>query len=321
MDISEVIDYSAVSDYIKCPRFFYFRHVRNWTSDVDVILDLVFGSAVHAGLEFGYEVLKADPNATLDDIMSVAAKATEFEWNEEGGGTFNDADCFPKNLGRAIDLVHLNFKTYLEQDRQWEVVGTEVPFEIMLGENLPRYIGRKDAKLRKDGVTKILEHKTTKSLAGIWADSFQSNYQVEGYITEEKLLTDDQVIVDINGLCTQKSKIDCTRLPISRQNIAVNRFILEMSMIVEQILNDKKMLQVDIAAGDRCHTMHAFRRNCGLSCTAWMRKCPYMDVCLARMNPETWDAPPAGFKVEEWDPRDHAAKKEARLKDGLSGLI
>ena len=94
--------YSKLADYLRCPAYFYFRHVAEVEGQVDA--DTVIGGAVHAGIE---QVLRAKAGLPAEDpAEAVAGKVmTEAPYlapNDDG--TPVDPDALTKEATKLVQV-------------------------------------------------------------------------------------------------------------------------------------------------------------------------------------------------------------------------
>lgn len=311
MNYREELDYSSLSETLLCPRRFYFRHIRHLVKDSGSNIDLLFGLCAHAGQESSFKLLKAQPETPIIKLIQASEQGILACWDKKGGEAFNGIDTFPKSKSRAIDLCAEFWIRNFSELLAWEIIGTEVSFAIPLGQGLPTYIGRMDAVLRhriKKQLLQINEYKTTKSASDIWFAGFENNIQTEGYLTAGKLFYDLVPTVKVYGLVTQKTKIDLVSYPITRTDHSTDRTLDDLRTLALDILVQLQILEAfrEQSEAQNPHAiMPCFRRRPGMSCTAWMRRCPYMDLCMCRNNPDSWIEPPQGYVISEWNPRDH----------------
>lgn len=322
MDFSKEIDYSSLSDYILCPRKFFFRHILCLTPDTIPSLDLVFGQAFHFGLEKAHQAWASNPELSALDLTTVASECLNLFWESEAAPWFDSDASFPKSPGRAADMFHNYFQRFYDSDKKGKILGVETPFTINLGLDLPDYIGRLDLPIEFDGWLYIYEHKTSKYVSDTTIAGFENSLQAEGYLTAGYLYYDKIPRVLYNIFLCQKTKIDFTRHQVTRRKEAIDRFLLEVSHHAAKINFEIAQYEDDLLEGrldSKTDILPYFlRANATLACTNYFRKCPYFDLCMMRNNPALWrNNPPQGFKIEEWNPREHEKATKERLKEKM----
>lgn len=311
-------DNTMVECFRRCPRKYYFRHVRNWTPQ-SISAALVFGLSWHEAMDSVWASDKFDKNAIVKDAM----EAFVASWKKEGMNT-DDATqmtLYPRSIGRAHEmLVH-----YIDKYSDWlkaiELIHVEVPFSVPLGlntvldTNQVLYMGRldkvfKDPRLNNQVV--ICDHKTTSSDASNWYESFSPNSQVDGYLYAGKMLYGDNfwgMLIDgatvMKGTKGKEKRSDrdmpigisFPRIPISRQLNQLDAWHWEVTDTISAIIADTEMLDRIVDAP----YLPTFPKNT-TSCFCY-GSCIYKDICKMIANPHTEQlSTPDGFIESKWSP-------------------
>lgn len=330
MNFEEIIDYSALSTYIECPRKFLFNYMMHLSS-LKKNLNLVFGSAWHYGLEKVYKEIKTRdekklPLLTPQEATVISTKAFQALWQaEEAPEEWPNEDAiFPKSPGHATNVYYEYWKEFLEEDnKEWQVIGIEEPFFIDLSKiksGLPSYIGRMDLILQnreKPQIIKIIDHKSAKMVTKITNTSYQTSFQTLGYVAAGGMFFNQLPSMEYNVALFQKSKIAFHRYLYNIRKAQVNDFFHELISHVERLLNDIKQLHIDITElTDRNDSLNCFARNRGIACTSYMSPCRYFDLCQIRNNPLDWfQTLPQGFARKEWNPNKHEKEIRNKIRD------
>lgn len=318
MNYTEEIDYSSLSTYQLCPRKFFFQYVLNLRKTGRPSIDLIFGAAWHYALEKGYQALSETAELSPNDLTKVSVDAFNHHWKVEGEEHFDPEASYPKSPARAADMLNAYWQTFADEDRKLEIIGTEVPFSIALDKDLPKYVGRLDmAGLTKEGWLLIYEHKTAKFYNDVTQIGFENSLQAEGYLTAGHIYWENIPRVIYNVALCQKTKIDFFRQPVTKRDIVIDRFLVELRTWVERLLADLTIYQ-EVKFTSKEEPPEIFpRSNATTACTNYFRRCEYYDLCMYRVNPmEYADKLPEGFMISEWNPHEHVI--QIRKKLGVS---
>lgn len=120
-EFNGIVDNSMLSDYKKCPRYFYHRHLEHLA-----VLDPMseykqcFGSAFHLGLEIWYEGIKNGIDPLDEDLRTKAVNdAKELFNNFEGADQYGV--CTLERLEVYLRLYFVRF-----QKENFKVIETEI---------------------------------------------------------------------------------------------------------------------------------------------------------------------------------------------------
>lgn len=299
--------------------FQYMMHLRKGFKNID----LVFGGCYHYGLEVPYQEMIINPNLSVIDATDLSTAACNKLWSIEGAAQWPDQDLiFPKSPGHAANMFNKYWKRFLKMDQEKQcVIAVEKPFSIDLSfkfPGLPAYIGRIDLIWEglKNAIS-IWDHKTAKALYAIGMTSYTMAYQTDGYLTAGNLFFDRIPGMVYNIHLCQKSKIDFHRYYINKRKFAIEQFLQDLVIYVKELMDQITLFEHELETKtDRNDFIESFRRRPGTACTAYMRTCPYFDLCKMRNNPLLWNnAPPQGFSCHEWDPDDHEADMRKKLSE------
>lgn len=322
MDYSKQMDYSSLSTYLSCPRKFFFKYILCLQKDGVPSIDLIFGSCWHFGMECAYRYLKANPDTSITQLTEVALEGFNAMWNRDAAQWFYPDATFPKSPNRARDMYYKYFDMFMPQDRGKKIIGIEEPFALHISEDLPIYIGRMDLVLEDEsGNLEIHEHKTSKFNSPIIFTGYEVSLQTEGYLTVGHIYYDALPRIMYNQSLCQKTKVDHTRYPITKNRHAIERFLSDYRFYMLQIQANMRafedwMERAGTDAYEKTAIMPCFYRNAGYACTMYFRPCEYLDLCQMRNNPMTFgERPPQGFTVDEWHPDKHDVKNADLLKE------
>jgi hypothetical protein len=307
-------DNTRVSAFFKCPRMYYYRHMRGWAREGNRIA-LAFGGAWHVMME----IVWTKANEDISDVVltDLADAAFREKWREEGFGpdAINLDD--KRNPGLARDLC----LAYLEKYRAWlkkvTVLCNEQPFAIPLGQTADGtpifYIGRWDKVwLDPNKSVYVGEHKTTSlyrksgrtaPFAVEFLQSFSPDSQVDGYqfgalAAFGKMFRG--VIVD--ACMVHKTVRGFTRIPVQRALANLESWAFDVTYWINELYDNAAML-AEVDKGDaylRCFPKRTEQ------CFHKYGSCAFLQLCkYGSPNPEEMTELPEGFIYSPWDPFEH----------------
>lgn len=159
------LDYSTLTNFMRCPRMHYWRMHHHITTDG---IALKFGKAFHDGM--------AVWNMTKDSMASILKfKEAMKDITEED----------PKrNLTSGVEAFLAYFERW--KDEEYETIDVEVGFAIELESHHGAFtfIGKIDRIMDSPSMgIGIMEHKTTTIAGDGWLNRADPNLQMDGYIT------------------------------------------------------------------------------------------------------------------------------------------
>jgi len=306
-------DNTRVSAYKRCPRYFYYRHIKDWARE-GTSPPLVFGSSWHEAMDVVWELLSQNKH-DHEDVAKAAWLKFNDKWTEEGMTPWEEMDDEEqRRLGARTPMVALEMLyEYIDQRQKilcsedFELISIEQPFAVPLDptdESL-FYVGRLDKVFRWRGKVLGGEHKTTSSykrgeppFRSSFLDSFSPNSQVDGYIHALHMLYGE----DAKGIWVDAALVHKTEhsgfawVPVERQFSQLDSWLNETLTWIEKLENDKTLLQE--GSGDKSY-LPSFPKNTN-NCMDYAG-CPYLELCKMWPNPENKDTP-LGYKEEHWSP-------------------
>jgi hypothetical protein len=311
-------DNTRISAFFKCPRSYYFRHVRHWRREGNKVA-LAFGGAIHSAMEVIWD--NAKKVDTPNELLQLAMEAFYAKWQAEGFSLDTIDLSEKRNPGLAMDILAAYLDQYLSWLRGIEVLAIEQPFVIpvmhMEEEDLyVHYIGRWDKVWKdKNGCIFVGEHKTTSlyrkagNFAKEWIESFSPDNQVDGYSYAAYSVYGDAVRgVMIDGILVHKTVRAFTRIPISRSMKNLDAWHWGIQYWINEVIENHKML------GAAREAMEAYEEIAFLPCFPQRTEhcahkygqCQYLEICkYLDANPERVITPPVGYVKEVWDPFSH----------------
>lgn len=319
-------DNTRISDYRRCPRYFYFRHERGWVRDTTDPA-AAFGISWHSAMDsLWHDIALGTDHYDKEKILLGAYKAFCNTWAEEGMTPAGDIGpeefdrLRARHPGTALEMLY----AYFEQREDFiktkiTLLAIERPFAVPLDPNDPTlfYVGRVDKELEWNGHVYPLDHKTTANYAklggfkSVFLDSFSPNSQVEGYIFSGKVEHGEKLKgVLIDAALVHKTEQAFKLIPIEKQFEQIDAWLWETHDWIGKIEDDKVKLP---DTNSRQPYMSAFPKNTN-SCFLYNKACPYLDVCRMWPNPVGKDTPP-GFREDKWSPFEKLGLSELGLAE------
>lgn len=269
-------DYTKMSTFMTCRRKFHYRMQRGLVGKVPPVA-ADFGKAIHKGLDVWYAT----------GVLEPAIETFKAEFTEQEDDT--------KRTHKMGEWILRNYHdTY--QDQPFKVLKCEHEFCIPLG-NGNNLIGRIDKIIEWDGVTWVMDHKTTSQLGPQFFRMHTPNLQFDGYTWAAHRLgyTNCQgVLVDAilvaKGLLETSSRAKLS--PLARD------FAVRTQDDLADYVNHAWAVQRDIKL---CEDSGEWTPNFD-ACT-YYGECPYRRICKEPKDIRE-KVIEMDYRVEHWDPRD-----------------
>lgn len=142
---------NQVADYLRSPREFWLFHVLQLPKGP--FHSLVYGSAIHAALEYFYKYRMSGKKVTVSDLITVF----EQSWQSEG---FVSAD-HEKTLFETGKLALRKYYA-ANQNNPQKPLAIEQPFELQIPDLKTVIVGRYDAVFKSKGGVEIRDFKTSR---------------------------------------------------------------------------------------------------------------------------------------------------------------
>lgn len=321
-------DNTRISAYRRCPRFYFYRHVKHWEVDAKRI-PLIFGECWHRAMDMVWRELieGLDLQTVVEDAYAEFVDA----WVQQGMPHPREIDyelekeLSPRTPGRAQEML-IAYAAKRQQSLQsgdFELLACEKPFAVPLDPEVDNlfYIGKMDKVVKRRGKHGVIEHKTTTAykktdsenkIRTTFVDSFSPNSQVDGYLYAMHMMFPGDVFgVWVDASLVHKTEESFMFIPVERQLAQLDAWLWETRSVIDQIEANKDAL-AGISASDKY--MSAFPKNTN-SCFDFNSACPYLELCKAWPNPAGKPLPP-GFIEEEWDPLKHIGTLPEEVKNG-----
>lgn len=309
-------DNTRISDFKRCPRYFYFRHVRDWVPDRKS-MPLIFGSCWHEAMDTIW-ANHATAFSNQKVVVRQAYDAFVAKWLAEGMTHPDELspdeidEMTPRTPQIALEMLYayVEAREHIFTNPSFKLIDIERPFAVPLDPNDPAlfYVGRLDKVFQFQRAVRIGEHKTSSSykkdggFRSDFLDSFTPNSQIDGYLYAQRLIYGETAAsVWVDAALVHKSVHDAfTFIPIERQTSMIDSWLWTVHFWIDQIENNKAAL--DSPEHVEGEYMAAFPQNTG-SCGNY-GGCPYADICRTIANPHKESGPPLGYREEHWSPFD-----------------
>lgn len=307
-------DNSMLSSFKECPRKFYLRHIRGWTSQ-GISMPLTFGLSWHDAMDVLWGSYGKMPD---DELLIKASQQFSKTWQEQGLPPPADltVDQLDKYGARTPFVAAEMLYEYLKKRKDtfdnpsFKLEAIEQPFAIPIypDNNNVWYIGRLDKVFHLNGSRIIGEHKTTSEykIDGGFKTSYLEGWspsaQIEGYMFAGNMYFNGGVrYVWVDAALVHKKVHTAFKfIPISANMSSLDGWLWEARNWIEQVNTEKAKLEDGAAKG---HMMQCFPRNTD-ACTGKYGPCTYKNICGNVDNPHNLEHPPEGYIVKFWSPFD-----------------
>lgn len=304
----EILDSSKISEYMECPRKFFFRYVMGW-SPTKPSLHLEFGSAWHKAMEY----LNINGRSSKN-VISAWELATEYlRENYPDYGEVQKG----KTCSNMFSALRHYVKVYSADNHirlHTEVAGTVPISDKRVLHFRTDYIYQAEMDLKHPAIYSI-DYKTGSRLSpqwlNQWANSFQMNTYYHamcayyGYDKFKGMIVDGTHFTgELEKETPDFSKI-FVRVPIKKTEVQLKLWLYEANYWVDRIEDSMTTLKT---ASPHDDALYCFPR-VGGSCTKYAG-CPYLNYCQLVPNPlKNVDMIPEGMTIRRWDPSDYEDKK------------
>lgn len=301
-----VIDQSKLTEYMSCPRKYFYRYVLGWQSSYPNN-HLVFGSAWHRAVE--HLLLGQYSKESLHEAAFLFLDTYRKDFPADTDDEFEPKD--PKNALLTLSKYRDRF---FHDSLEYEVLFTEIAGQVYVAPDEPMHF-KIDAILRDKRTNKIflLDHKTSQRRMSNWQDSYILNTQMLLYLHALYCMygVEDNVIQGAKVRCSffYKSK------PAEFEETLVQKTPAQMNAWLTSNLAHYSSLKMDMQylleeESTEDDVLACFPLNT-TSCFNYGKPCLYLDLCNAWQNPlQHATNVPLGMKIEFWDPREDKSIRE-----------
>jgi hypothetical protein len=176
----EFLDSSILSDFVRCPSYFYLRHVLGLVRrnrDPTETSSMDWGTCWHHCLE-AYNSSGFDLAAGLTAI-------------EEHYPTHirPDTDRYKRSKERMIEGFFAYVKKWKDLDKSMDFIRHEQHFSVYIEDIGLDWSGRIDSVRRQKGKIRPWDYKSTSSMGSSYFDQFELSFQFPGYVIATEHIT------------------------------------------------------------------------------------------------------------------------------------
>jgi hypothetical protein len=248
-------------DYVKCQQYFYWRYVKLLEPKLKATA-LIFGTAIHAGLEAWY---KGQMNGdTADDRLDATHKAFSAAM-QEGEDQYLEHEWYENDYSRGHTMLDKYIANYGKDN--FKVISVEEPVQMALPTG-DVFTGTIDLKVVQDGRVLIYDHKTTGWAMDLCIRSLAVSDQSTGYTLIHNVLHPEDPAVGLvyNVLRNNKSVYEFSRSLVVKSRVDQQRFMGDVTCILNEI------------ASKMSNPESRWIRNTG-NCYSYNRPCQYLELC------------------------------------------
>jgi len=277
-----VYDNTMIKAFLSCPRFFYWRHERH-LDNIGRSVPLVFGIAIHAGLDAYFQSHLDGENETQQVVSAIEAFVELF--------TIPGDD--KRNLDNGVRILQNYIKQHPVAKEHWTVEAVESVFEIVLDPvRRIHFYGRMDLIIHWPGYGHIVvDHKTASWISDNYMKAHATDRQFTGYVvgvgeTYKTVYGAMVNILEVPKTLTREPKTMRELVTKNKYDKAI--WTLDTLHIIEQIT--------------RCREKQTWPMNAPFYCTAWNRMCEYFGLCSSHQHPEDVSIDESLFVKKAWTP-------------------
>jgi hypothetical protein len=315
-------DSSKLDDFLRCRRYYFYRHILGWEVDMPAH-DLLFGESWHRGREHqllhGYDDFQGAYNSFISHYRTAFTEETDELYKPKNpSGALAAYMKFADE--RRADLIE-NEVVELDGMKMTEISGTvPVDEKRVLHYRMDSIMRRKE-----DGKIFSWDHKSTQEkyiIGRQWADSFFLGVQNGTYTHCLYCMFPIEQVLGVEfcgtgftylsrGSANRSAGYHSTlrRVSAFKTPDQMNVWLWNTLDTMDEVEHETERL---FKCQDGDAVLMAFPMN-PKSCTDY-RGCPYHDFCSAWSNPlQHCSEPPLGFKASFWNPAD----MDTRVKKNL----
>jgi hypothetical protein len=288
-----IVDASKMTEFMDCPRKYFYRHVLGWKSTAPNN-HLIFGHAWHKAME--YMLLNGYDNYEEAFQLFMADYRETF-------GPETDELFAPKTPSAALGALQQYADTYRNDLKEFKVLHTEIAGTVMVTEDHLMHFRMDTILERQDGMIFSLDHKTGSRKGRTWTDKWALGMATGLYTHVLYCVYPKEKVKGIKYRGTffyKKPPVQFEDVPCWMTLPRMQVWLWNAVYWYNLMLSQYELLS---QAKDSEEVLMAFPMN-SESCTKYFG-CPYHDFCTAWTNPlRQCEQPPMGFSVEFWNPAD-----------------
>lgn len=289
-----IVDASKMTEFLACPRKYFYRHVLGWKSTAPNN-HLIFGHAWHKAMEHLLLTKFQDVEGAVMLFMA-DYRATFPPGTDE---LFN-----PKTPAKADEAIRFYAQKFKDEAKEWEVLYTEIAGTVMItSEHVMHF--RMDTILRdvRNNLKFSLDHKTGSRKGRTWTDKWALGVATGLYTHVLYCLYPRE---EVKGLM-YRGTFFYKKNPPEFEDVPCWKTLNQMQVWLWNTVYWYNLMRTQYELLSQAtiddEVLMAFPIN-PESCTQYFG-CPYHDFCTAWHNPLTrCQEPPMGFEVVFWNPED-----------------
>lgn len=295
-----VMDNTKVTEFMRCPRRFFFHYVLGWEPDSSRN-DLWFGESVHKAMAVLLLNMPFQGEEHKAEVILKAYKAFEESYRMKFPESTDELHA-PKVPSSVFMMLNEYVGLYGNVD-QFKVKHVEVAGTVSVGHEFPIH-WRIDAVAEDDRGIFAIEHKTASKLTQQWTAKWSQANQIDTYTHVLNCFYPNANVygVIVNGLVFNKTQRQFQRVPVRKTGADMQAWLWNINHWLSEIDFEYDALS---GCNDDAQVMEAFPKQTE-ACSDFFG-CPYLPICSSWHNPlrEVAQGPPIGFSTRFWDPREH----------------
>lgn len=303
-EVHSVIDGSKLTTFMACPRDYLFTHLLGWQRETSNI-HLVFGSAIHKGMEIIY------PVGSPGDFSKENLHRAYIEMAEIFSKAHEEDEFFAETPAKSADQAMLLLEEYASHWRvdlhRYTTEYIEVSGVVPIADNRLIHFNMDRIMRDQQGRISCMEHKTTGRNTPQWADQWDYAFQPGTYFYALFAYYGFEVMKEvlINGLIVRaptqakKRNFDFMRIPVKKKPEQISAWVSHANHWYDQI--EWNLERLCSSSPDDPY-LTAFPPNVA-HCASSFGGCKHSGFCH-RANPISKGIePPPGYTHAYWDPR------------------
>lgn len=294
VELPQYIDSSMLTTYRACKRKYEYTYGRG-IAPLGHSIHLAAGSAVAAGCEaarnYQFHPSRRSSPAHIDDLLHAAIGPFIRAW--EGYQSGEDETKNQHNTFHALEGYLTQYHPFHDQVqphfRPDGSPSTEFTFAIPLPINHPTtgepflFVGRFDMLGDYQGVTVVVDEKTTSALGPYWLRQWDLRGQFLGYCWACQQLGHKVDHTVVRGIAIQKTQHQFAQVLVQYPQHLIDRWYMELLHSIQGIIYYFEQGYWPYNFGDACASYGG---------------CTYAELCKAH-DPEAWLT---NYQIRRWSP-------------------
>ena len=286
----EFLDSSALGDFVKCPSYYYLRHVlglRRRVHETGSTDAIDWGTCWHATLE-------AFNSGGRDLAAGLAALEAHYPSDIQP-----TTDRYKRSKKRMINAFFAYAERYEGEDLETTIIRNEQHFQIYSEKDDLEWSGRVDSVRRRRGKLLAWDYKSTSSMGASYFDQFELSFQFPGYVWATRQLASEPV----NEICLDVYYTVSTKEEFFRRTFRYTDADLGEWVANVKLWRDRLFHLLD----NHLYDPEAWPKAWG-QCAWWYgRKCPFFDVHSISPSDDTrLHVLQQDYEEHRWNPLDES---------------